>query len=164
MGIVGGNLADIGANEASLRTTGGLAVTSGTATGAAAANLQGAIVEATGALVREFERIAGELTSDIERASRQLEATDWQGQSREQAVLIETDLKGQVNQVMRSAATSMAAEQDAFCKRADALVGEIEDKFTRVMEQVEIEYAALGTAARVTAERLEAADQTIRMG
>ena len=164
MGIVGGNLADIEANEQSLRTAGGLAVTSGSETGAAATNLQGAIVEATGALVGEFERIAGDLNTDIERAAQQLEATDWQGQSREQAVLIKADLKRQVHQVMQTAATSISAEKDAFCKRADALVAEVEDNFKRVMERVEAEYSALGTAARTTAERLEAADQTIRMG
>lgn len=164
MSIVGGNLADIGANEASLRSTGAVAVASGTETGTAAANLQSAVVEATGALVREFERIAGELNADIERAARQLEATEWHGQSREQAMTIKAELRAQVTRVMQSAATGLGAERDTFCRRADALVTEVQEHFIRVMEQVDAEYAALGAAARVTAERFEAADQTIRLG
>lgn len=164
MGIVGGNLADIGANEASLRATGGMAVASGVETGAAATTLQSAIVEATDGLVRAFERIAGELHADIDRAARQLESTDWHGRSREQAIAIKAELRGEVARVMESAAGGLATERDAFCRRADALVAEVQDNFARVMERVDAEYAALGTAARVTAERFEAADQTIRMG
>lgn len=164
MSIVGGNLADIEANEGSLQTTAGLAVKSGGDTGAAAHSLHGAIVEATGNLVKEFERIAGDLQTDIRRAAGQLEATDWHGQSRDQAVLIKANLTSQVDKVMATAASSLTAEQKAFCDRADALVGEINDKFASVMHQVETEYTALGNAARATAQQFEAADQTIRMG
>jgi hypothetical protein len=164
MGIVGGNLADIGANEQSMRTTAEMAVKSGTETGSAATALHGAIVEATGNLVKEFERIAAELKADIGRAAGQLEASDWHGQSREKAVLIKADLTTKVDNVMTTAATNLAAEQKAFCDRSDALVADIEGKFKAVMGQVETDYTALANAARVTMQRFEDADQTIQMG
>ena len=164
MSIVGGNLAEIGANEESLRTTASAAGKTGADTGSAAGVLQAAIVDATAELVRTFESIATELRTEIDRAARQLEATDWQGRSRERALLVEAELKSQVTRVMDAATTTLTGEQKAFCDRAEVLVGEIDGRFAGVMEQVGVEYEALGRAARLTMENFEAADQTIYMG
>lgn len=164
MAIVGGNLADIAENVARLRETGASAVTSGESTKGAVDALQEAITSSTAQLMSRFESIAGDLKGQINTAARQLEAADWQGNSREQALAIKGNLAGQVDRVLATATSSLEADSTAFRARADALVSDIETQFRRVMIEVETQYVQLSQAAETTRSRFEAADQTIRMG
>ncbi len=164
MGIVGGNLAEIGANEGSLKATGGMAVTTGSETGSAAVSLEAAVTKATGDLVTRFEQLAADMNAEIKRASMQLQGTDWKGNSREQAIAIEANLKGKVANVLATSTAALNDEKRAFCDRAGALVSEVNDRFNKVMADIDREYDALANAAKQTMQNFEAADQTIRMG
>ena len=164
MGIVGGNLAEIGANEGSLKATGGMALTTGTETGSAAQSLETAVAAATRDLVSRFEQLASDMNAEIKRASTQLQSTDWKGNSREQAIAIEANLKGKVANVLTTSTAAINDEKKAFCDRAGALVTEVNERFTKVMGDIDREYGALADAAKLTMDNFEAADQTIRIG
>ncbi len=123
-----------------------------------------AIKTSTDALMTRFNQIALDLKEDIAASHRQLEATDWQGQSRDNAIAIKQELEGQVGTVLEQAATALGAEQTAFVDRAQALVDEISGSFGNVMNQVNERYGELATAADQMRTNLEAADQTIKVG
>lgn len=164
MSFIGGNLADIETSAARLTQSGSAALTSGADTSSAAVVLSEVIDEAMNALVARFETIAETLSGDIAQSHSVLVSSDWQGRSRENALAIKEQLQGQVNGVLATATTNLAAEKAAFTSRAQALVDSVHTDFQRVMVEIEAEYSALAAASRRTRENLEMADQTIRMG
>lgn len=163
MSFIGGNLSDIEASAARLAESGSMAVASGTDTRAAAVALSEAVDDAMTALVTRFEAIAESLSADIAQSHSVLVGSDWQGQSRENALAIKEQLQGQVNGVLGTATTNLAGEKAAFISRANVLVESVQSDFQRVMVEIDNEYNALAAASRRTRENLEMADQTIRM-
>ncbi len=164
MGFIGGNLDDIEASAARLIDSGGMAVTTGADTHAAAIQLFDAIDQAMSSLVSRFEMLADTLAADIAQSHATLVGSDWQGQSRENALAIKENLQGQVTRVLGDATSSLASEKATFVTRAQALVDSVQTDFLRVMNEVDVEYATLADASRRTRDNLAMADQTIMMG
>ena len=164
MAIIGGNLADIEQAAGRLNDSGQKAIDSGATTKDAADLLADAIHEAMTQLINRFGDIAAELNADIVGSHERLNSTEWQGASRDAAVGIKENLKGQVNTVLGTATDNLLQEKQAFIARSNALVSHVETEFKMVMGQVDEQYASLANAARKTAENFEMADQTIRMG
>lgn len=162
--FIGGNLDSIEQVATRLDASAAKALDTSSASDSAAERLMVAIDEAMTELVNRFGDVAGELTSDISQSHSQLEGTDWQGTSRENAVAIKADLQSQVNRVLETATTSLNAERDAFHARAEALVLSVRQEFGTVMTNVDAEYRNLALASRKTRDNLMAADETIRMG
>lgn len=161
--FIGGNLQAIEDSAARLDSTGSDALATGDRTKSAADELEAAIESATQSLNARFDTIAGELRDAIAAAHTQLEAADWQGQSRENALRIKANLQSQVGQVLGAATETLVSEKSAFVNRAGQLVAHVETQFKGVMRTVDEEYAGLAKAARATRANLESADQTIRM-
>jgi len=164
MAFIGGNLEDIEVSAARLMDSGELAVVSGTDTHAAALQLFDAIDQAMGTLVSRFETIAETLSGDIAQSHATLAGSDWQGQSRENALAMKENLQGQVTRVLGEATTGLATEKATFVARAQALVDSVQTEFQRVMHDVDAQYSSLAAASRRTRDNLELADQTIMMG
>ncbi len=162
--FIGGNLESIEQVATRLDASGTKALATSSASDSAAETLMVAVDDAMAELVRRFGEVASELTDDITQAHSQLEGTDWQGTSRENAIAIKADLQSQVNRVLGSATESLNAEKDAFHARAEALVAGVRQEFGAVMSNVDVEYRNLALASRKTRDNLMAADQTIRMG
>ena len=160
MSIIGGNLADIEQAAGRLDDSGRKAVDTGATTKSAADVLAASIDDAMSELVRRFGDIAAELNADITTSHQRLQATEWQGASREAAVGIKQELKAQVDTVLGTATDNLNVEKTNFLTRAQALVDHVEGEFRTVMGQVETEYVRLADAARTTAQNFEAADQT----
>lgn len=163
MSFIGGNLTDIETSAARMAQSGSMAVSSGSDTRAAAVALSEAVDDAMTALMSRFEAIADSLSADIAQSHSVLAGSDWQGQSRENALAIKEQLQGQVNGVLATATTNLSGEKAAFVARAHALVDSVQTDFQRVMVEIDTEYSALAAASRRTRENLEIADQTIRM-
>ena len=162
--FIGGNLASIESAAARLVDSGTEAVGTGEKTKAAAVELNDAVEAAMSSLLKRFEGVSADLTNDISAAHRQLQDSDWQGASRDNALAIKADLESQVRGVLEQATLSLQEEQRMFTMRSSALVAGIQDQFVAVMGNVNEEYDRLATASRTTLQNLEAADQTIRMG
>ena len=163
VGFIGGNLEDIEASAGRLVESGALAASTGSDTHAAAMVLSESIDEAMSRLVSTFEGIAETLTTDIARSHSVLAASDWQGQSRENALVLKERLQGQVNAVLASATANLSMEKTTFVGRAQALVDNVQSEFQRVMTDIDTEYAQLAAASRRTRDNLALADQTILM-
>ena len=163
MGFIGGNLEDLEASAGRLVESGALAVVTGSDTHAAAMVLSEAIDEAMSRLVSTFEGIAEALTTDIAGSHSVLASSDWQGQSRENALVLKERLQGQVNAVLTTATANLSMEKTTFITRAQALVDNIQTEFQRVMNEIDGEYTQLAAASRRTRDNLALADQTILM-
>ncbi len=162
--FIGGNLDSIEQAASRLDQTASKALDTSAQTDAAAERLLAAIDDAMATLLARFNDVAGEMTSEISQSHAQLEGSDWQGTSRENALAIKNELQGQVNSILESATTSLQTERDGFHNRAEALVASVRQDFGAVMTNVDAEYQNLALASRRTRDNLLAADQTIRMG
>ena len=154
MGFIGGNLEDIETSAGRLVESGALAVATGSDTHAAAMILSEAINEAMSRLVSTFEGIADALTTDIAQSHSVLAASDWQGQSRENALVLKERLQGQVNAVLTTATANLSTEKTTFITRAQALVDNIQTEFQRVMNEIDGEYTQLEIGRASCRERV----------
>lgn len=161
MAFIGGNLEDIERSAARLADSGSLARSVGAETHSAAMVLSDAVEEAMARLLSDFESIAETLTADISQSHAVLAGSDWQGRSRENALLVKEQLQAQVNTVLGSATENLLSEKAGFITRAQTLVDSVHVDFQRVMGEVETEYLNLAEASRRTRENLALADQTI---
>lgn len=164
MSFIGGNLQDIEASAARLVDSGAMAVSSGADTHGAALVLADAVDQAMSQLVARFEGIADSLSAEIAQSHAVLAGSNWQGKSRENAVIMKEELLAQVNAVLGSATANLSSEKATFIARSQSLVEAVQTDFQRVMSDVDAQYAGLADAARRTRENLELADQTIRFG
>lgn len=164
MSFIGGNLQDIESSAARLVDSGAMAVATGADTHGAAVVLADAVDQAMTQLVSRFEGIAESLSAEITQSHAVLAGSDWQGQSRENAIVMKEELLAQVNAVLGSATASLSSEKATFIARSQALVESVQSDFQRVMNDVDMRYAGLAEATRRTRENLELADQTIRVG
>lgn len=162
MSFIGGNLQDIEISAARLVDSGAMAVSSGADTHGAAIALAEAVDQAMSQLVARFEGIAESLSAEIAQSHAVLAGSNWQGQSRENAVVMKEELLTQVNAVLGSATASLSNEKATFIARSQALVDSVQSDFQRVMADVETQYSGLAEATLRTRENLELADQTIR--
>lgn len=148
--FIGGNLESISQVATRLDASGAKALDTGAQTDTAAEQLMVAIDESMSELLRRFGDVAAELTGDIGQSHSQLEGTEWQGTSRENAIAIKAELQSQVNRVLETATTSLNVERDAFHARAEALVLSVRQEFGAVMTNVDAEYRDLALASRTT--------------
>ena len=162
-GYIGGNLQSIADSASRLDASAAMAVTTATRTKGAADALEAAVTAALNDLVRSFGSIADGMNDEISSSHRSLLGADWQGASRDNALVIKEQLQGQVQGVLHSATDRLEAERNAFVTRASALVASVETDFKRVMHEVDSEYSNLARASRKTMDNLAAADQTISM-
>lgn len=164
MAFIGGNLHDIEASANRLVDSGAQAASSGAETHQAAVALAGAIEEAMARLLSQFEGTADRLSADIVQSHAQLTNAEWQGRSKDNAVVLKEELLAQVNGVLAAAAANLSNERTVFVGRAEAMVAAIQTDFQRVMNEIEVRYTELAAASRRTRENLELADQTIMLG
>lgn len=161
--VIGGNLAEIEAAATRMSKSGDAAITTGEQTKMAADNLETAITQAMSDLTKRFNDIGVELRADIAASHKQLQTTNWTGDSQKAAATIKADLEAKVGKVIDGAEESFRLEETAFKDRAGALVAGVEDQFKKVMVEVQTQYGDLAEASRRTAENLAQADATIQM-
>lgn len=161
--FIGGNLDSIEQAASRLDQTASKALDTSSQSDAAAEQLLGAIDEAMNTLLTRFKTVADELSAEISQSHAELEGSDWQGTSRENALAIKHELQAQVNTILETATAEFQAERDGFHVRAETLVSNVREGFGTVMRNVDAEYHNLAMASRRTRENLLAADQTIRV-
>jgi exonuclease VII large subunit len=159
--------ADHGAVEATGRSfdmTGEVAqLTGGQATGYSQEMAAG-VDEITARLKSDFEALAAQLAERVAAHGRQLEATDWAGASKEQALAAEQALDAEVQQVLQQANEAVDQFGVRLHQRADAFRGAVEGEFLAAMREADRAYKEMAEASRTFVRNLQAADETIRFG
>lgn len=162
--FIGGNLEAITESAARMDDSATKAMGTVDLTASAAGTLSSAVETAMTDLLKTFGQIGSDLSDDINRTHTTLVNADWQGSSRENAVIIKERLQTQVNEVIAAANQNLNDEKTAFNNRSQAIIESVNTEFKQVMTNVNTEYASLAKASRDTRANLEAADGTIRMG
>jgi hypothetical protein len=157
--------ADHGAVEAAGRRfdlTGELAQLTGDQATGYAQEMAAGVDEVTARLRNEVDALAAELTDRVAAHGRHLEAADWTGASREQAVAAAQELDAEVRQVLQQATEAVAEFGVLLHERADGFRTAIEHEFLAAMRHADQAYGDLADASRTFLRHLQAADETIR--
>lgn len=161
----------IGAQHADVETTGrsfDLAgqiaqVTGADATGYAG-EMEAGLDEITTLLSGHFEQLAGELRQKVADHRARLEATDWQGASKDNANAAEQALNGEVDRVLEVALEETGRFRTALHAQAESFRSVIEGEFRAAMQATDADYQQLANASRQFVHNLQQADATIRYG
>lgn len=164
MVLIGGNLEDISQTAARIRESGRAAASSTVGAAALAGELVASVESATQQMIVRFEGIAADLDAQIQGTTSALQAADWSGRSRESANEIQISLQSQVQSILERARAELEAEKGQFVTRSQGLLAAIESDFGAVMNDVDIRFGELASAAEQTRANLEEADRTISMG
>jgi hypothetical protein len=159
--------ADHGAVEATGRTfdmTGEVAQLTGDQATAHSQEMAAGVDEITVRLKSDFEALASQLLERVAAHGRHLEATDWAGASREQAVAAERVLDAEVQQVLQRANEAVDRFGTLLHQRAEGFRAAVESEFLAAMRQTDQAYREMAEASRTFLRNLQAADQTIRFG
>jgi exonuclease VII large subunit len=159
--------ADHGAVEATGRTfdmTGEVAQLTGSQATGYSAEMAAGVDEITTRLKSDFAATATQLTERVAAHARQLEATDWAGSSKEQALATEQALTVQVQQVLHQANEAVDQFGLQLHQRAETFRDAIEGGFLAAMREADQAYKEMAQASRTFLSNLQAADQTIRFG
>jgi exonuclease VII large subunit len=159
--------ADHGAVEATGRTfdlTGEVAQLTGDQATGYSAEMAAGVDEITARLKSDFAATATQLTERVAAHARQLDATDWAGSSKEQALAAEQALTVQVQQVLQQANEAVDQFGLQLHQRAETFRDAIEGGFLAAMREADQAYKEMAQASRTFLSNLQAADQTIRFG
>jgi hypothetical protein len=159
--------ADHGAVEATGRTfdmTGEVAQLTGDQATGYSQEMAAGVDEITARLKSDFEAVAAQLTERVAAHGRHLEATDWAGASKEQAVAAEQALNAEVQQVLQQANEAVDQFGTMLHQRADSFRTAVESEFLAAMRQADQAYKEMAEASRTFLRNLQAADETIRFG
>jgi len=159
--------ADHGAVEATSRTldlTGQAAQLTGDQATGYSQEMAAAVDELTARLRSDFAALAADLTQRVRAHGAQLQGTDWDGVSKQQALAAEEALAAEVQDVLQRADEAVDAFGLQLHARAEHFRGAVESEFLAAMRQADQAYQELAAASRTFLRNLQAADQTIRFG
>jgi hypothetical protein len=159
--------ADHGAVEAAGRTfdmTGEVAQLTGDQATGHSQEMAAGVDEITARLKSDFEALAAELIERVAAHGRHLEATDWAGASKEQAVAAEHALNTEVQQVLQQANEAADRFGTMLHQRADGFRAAVEGEFLAAMREADQAYKQMAEASRTFLRNLQAADASIRFG
>jgi hypothetical protein len=120
--------------------------------------------EVTTRLRIDVATVAAQLTERVAAHGRQLEATDWAGASKENALAAEQALNAEVQRVLQQADEAVDRFGLQLHARAESFRGAVEGEFLAAMREADQAYKELAAASRTFLRNLQAADATIRFG
>lgn len=164
MGRIGGDHGAITAAGARFEATGQQALSSAAQASGYSQDMDAALSELTTALETSFQQTAADLTQRVSRARAQLEAADWAGSSREQALATEAALHADVDRVLERALAGVAAFRAGAARQAEQFRAGVEGELRAILTDLDDAYRSAGAASRQFAEGLAAVDRTISFG
>lgn len=164
MGRIGGEHGAISAQGSRFDATGDEALASAGEASGYSQQMEAGLDEVTALLNGSFQETAAALKQQVTSTRQRLEAADWAGSSREQAMAAEQALHADVDRVLEQALTAVETFRVAMHTRAEDFRGAVEGEFRSILTELNDAYRQAGQASRAFADNLAAADQTIRFG
>lgn len=161
---IGGDHGAIAAAGARFEATGQQALTAAVRASGCSQDMDAALTELTTALETAFQQTAADLSQRVSRARAQLEAADWTGSSREQALAIEAALHADVDRVLERALSGVAAFRASASRQAEQFRAGVEGELRAILTDLDDAYRRAGAVSRQVAEGLAAVDRTIAFG
>jgi hypothetical protein len=124
------------------------------------ANLQDQVDAVSDELQRRFEDLSARLLSEVDSTSRQLEAAEWTGKSRDTLVAFDADLRATAERFMSSSNAGMADFRSSLMSYITEFFGVIQGEYRTAMQEIQAKYGDASRAAQTYAQNLQEMDNT----
>ena len=161
---IGAQHADVESTGRSFDLAGQIAQATGSDATGYASEMEAGLDEVTTLLSNHFEELAADLRQKVADHRAKLEATDWQGASKDHAKAAEQALNGEVDRVLEVALEETGRFRTAIHSQAESFRSVIEGEFKAAMQATDADYQQLANASRQFVQNLQQADATIRYG
>jgi ElaB/YqjD/DUF883 family membrane-anchored ribosome-binding protein len=159
-GIVGGRLESLTETQSVMDTTADRASDSGSRGVQVTRQMESGLQELTQVLQGEFNALANEFREIAQQTQARLDATEWTGKRKEQAVAIGAEFEADVRRVLDESETYLEQFRDQALRAATACVEAMQAGFGGAMERANESYRSLGLEAATVRDRLSEIDSS----
>jgi hypothetical protein len=157
-GIIGGRLESLSEAQSTMENTADKAGDSGGRGVQLTQNMEAGIEDLTEAMQREFHALASEFRELATQTQARLDATDWTGRRKEEAVRIGAEFQTEVRRVLDDSEGYVEEFRAQATQAAHQAVESIRSGFGGAMERANDSYRALGLEAANVRDQLSEID------
>ena len=157
-GIVGGRLESLTDTQSTMDSTAERATDSGARGVQVTQNMEAGLGELTQVLQNEFNALANEFREIAQQTQARLDATEWTGKRKEQAVAIGAEFEADVRRVLDESETYVEQFRTQAVKAAHECVEAMQAGFGGAMERANESYRNLGLEAATVRDQLSEID------
>lgn len=157
-GIVGGRLASLTETQTTMDTTADRATDSGSRGVQVTQNMEAGLEEITQVLQREFHQLATEFRELAQQTQARLDATEWTGRRKEQAVAVGAEFEADVRRVLDQSEGYIEEFRTRTVTAAHECVESMQAGFKAAMDRANESYRHLGLEAATVRDQLAEID------
>lgn len=157
-GIVGGRLESLTETQTAMDSTADRATDSASRGVQVTQNMESGLAELTRVLQSEFNALADEFRELAQQTQARLDATDWTGRRKEQAVAVGAEFEADVRRVLDESATYIEQFRTQAVRAAHDCVEAMQAGFGGAMERATESYRNLGLEAATVRDQLAEID------
>ena len=159
-GIVGGRLESLTETQSTMDTTAQRATESGSRGVQVTQRMESGLQELTQVLQQEFQALANEFRDIAQQTQARLDATEWTGKRKEQAVAIGAEFEADVRRVLDESEGYIEQFRTQTITAAEECVSAMQSGFGGAMERANESYRSLGLEAATVRDQLAEIDST----
>lgn len=159
-GIVGGRLESLTEAQATMDSTAERATDSGSRGVQVTQNMEAGLDELTQVLRSEFNGLASEFRELARQTQARLDATEWTGRRREQAVAIGAEFEADVRRVLDESESYVEQFRAQAVRAAQECVEAMRTGFGGAMRRADESYRSLGLEAATVRDQLSEIDSS----
>ena len=157
-GIVGGRLESLTETQTTMDSTAQRATDSGSRGVQVTQNMEAGLEELTRVLQQEFHTLASEFREIAQQTQARLDATEWTGRRKEQAVAIGAEFEADIRRVLDDSETYVEQFRTQAIRAAQECVAAMQAGFGGAMERTNESYRSLGLEAATVRDQLAEID------
>lgn len=157
-GIVGGRLASLTDTQSAMDATADRATDSGSRGVQVTQRMEAGLQDITRGLQHEFNALANEFREVAQQTQARLDATEWTGRRKEQAVAIGAEFEADVRRVLDESEGYIEQFRAQAIRAATSCVEAMQAGFGGAMERANESYRSLGLEAATVRDQLSEID------
>jgi hypothetical protein len=157
-GIIGGRLESLAAAQSTMESTADRATDSGSRGVQLTQTMEAGLEDITQALQGEFRALAAEFRELASQTQARLDATEWTGRRKEEAVRIGAEFEGEIRRVLDESEGFVEEFRAQATRAAQQAVEGIQTGFGGAMDRANESYRALGLEAATVRDQLAEID------
>lgn len=157
-GIVGGRLESLTETQGTMDTTAQRATESGSRGVQVTQRMESGLQELTQVLQQEFQALATEFRDIAQQTQARLDATEWTGKRKEQAVAVGAEFEADVRRVLDESEGYIEQFRSQTIRAAEECVSAMQSGFGGAMERANESYRHLGLEAANVRDQLAEID------
>jgi hypothetical protein len=159
-GIVGGRLESLTETQSTMDQTADRASESGARGVQVSQRMESGLQELTQVLQQEFQSLANEFRDIAQQTQARLDATEWTGKRKEQAVAIGAEFEADVRRVLDESESYIEQFRTQTINAAQECVSAMQSGFGGAMDRANDSYRNLGLEAATVRDQLSEIDNS----